>query len=121
MSAANIIIVVLLVIILIPAIRTSLTHMKGEGDCCGGPKEKVPKKKIDGQKLGDYIVQIEGMHCQNCKNRIERKLNELDGVVSKVNLEKKEARVSYYQQVDQATICDVIERLDFKVVSIRQA
>ena len=70
-ASGNWIAIVIIVIILIPAIRTTVKHMKGEGDCCGGPKEKVPKKKMDGPKLRELTVHIEGMHCQNCKNRIE--------------------------------------------------
>ena len=116
----NIIIVVLLILILIPAIKTTITHMKGEGDCCGGPKEKVPKKKIDGQKLGEYLVKIEGMHCENCKNRIEKHVNELDGIICKVNLAKKQATVSFYEEVPEEKIVEAIEKLDFKVVLIER-
>ena len=104
--------------ILIPAIRTTVKHMKGEGDCCGGPKEKVPKKKMDGPKLRELTVHIEGMHCQNCKNRIEKHVNELDGVICKVKLNKKIAVVSLYKDVDESLIKDTIEKLDFTVVGM---
>lgn len=117
-SSGNWIAIVIIVIILIPAIRTTVKHMKGEGDCCGGSKEKVPKKKIDGPKLRELTVHIEGMHCQNCKNRIEKHLNELDGVICKVNLNKKIAVVSLYQEVEESVIKETIEKLDFTVVGI---
>lgn len=117
-SSGNWIAIVIIVIILIPAIRTTVKHMKGEGDCCGGPKEKVPKKKIDSPKLRELTVHIEGMHCQNCKNRIEKHLNELDGVICKVNLNKKIAVVSLYQEVEESVIKETIEKLDFTVVGI---
>ncbi len=120
MNSSNIIIVVILILILVPAVRTAIKHMQGEGDCCGGPKEKVPKKKIAGKKQGEYIVSIEGMHCQNCKNRIERHLNEIEGVVSKVNLGRKQAVVSYYQPVDEKVIREVIEGQDFTVTDIQK-
>ena len=48
MNAQTLLIVVILIIVLIPAITSTWKHMKGEGDCCGGPKEKPVKKKIDG-------------------------------------------------------------------------
>ena len=60
------------------------------------------------------------MHCQNCKNRIEKHLDELDGVVAKVNLNKKQAVVSIYRGIDDSVIRDVIEGLDFTVVSMEQ-
>lgn len=118
MNAQTLLIVVILVIVLIPAITSTWKHMKGEGDCCGGPKEKTVKKKIDGPKLREITVHIEGMHCQNCKNRIEKHLDELDGVVAKVNLNKKTAVVSVYKEMDDSVIRDVIESLDFTVVSV---
>ena len=122
-ASGNWIAIVIIVIILIPAIRTTVKHMKGEGDCCGGPKEKVPKKKVpkkkmDGPKLRELTVHIEGMHCQNFKNRIEKHVNELDGVICKVKLNKKIAVVSLYKDVDESLIKDTIEKLDFTVVGM---
>ena len=117
-TSGNWIAIVIIVIILIPAIRTTVKHMKGEGDCCGGPKEKEPKKKMDGPKLRELTVHIEGMHCQNCKNRIEKHVNELDGVICKVKLNKKIAVVSLYKDVDESLIKDTIEKLDFTVVGM---
>ena len=117
-ASGNWIAIVIIVIILIPAIRTTVKHMKGEGDSCGGPKEKVPKKKMDGPKLRELTVHIEGMHCQNCKNRIEKHVNELDGVICKVKLNKKIAVVSLYKDVDESLIKDTIEKLDFTVVGM---
>ena len=111
MNAQTLLIVVILIIVLIPAITSTWKHMKGEGDCCGGPKEKPVKKKIDGPKLRE-------MHCQNCKSRIEKHLDELDGVVAKVNLNKKTAVVSIYKEMDDSVIRDMIEGLDFTVVSM---
>lgn len=119
MDPASIAIVVVLVIILVPAVLSTVKHMKGEGDCCGGPREKPVKKKISGPVLRTLTVHIDGMHCQNCKNRIEKHLDDLDGVIAKVNLSKKTATVSLYQEnIDPETIRQVIERLDFTVVSI---
>lgn len=118
MNPQNLIIVLVLLVLLLPAIRISIQHMKGEGSCCGGPKERAVKKKIAGTKLRTVKISIEGMHCQNCKNRIEKHLNELDGVVAKVNLSKKLVVVSVYKEIDDASICTMIESLDFKVVGI---
>ena len=42
-ASGNWIAIVIIVIILIPAIRTTVKHMKGEGDCCGGPKECIAR------------------------------------------------------------------------------
>ena len=102
----------------IPAIRTGIKHMKGEGDCCGGPKEKPIKKKISGPVLREVTVHIDGMHCQNCRVRIENHLNEMDGIVAKVNLNKKAATISVYKDVDDLEIQNTIEKLGYTVVSM---
>ena len=118
MNTSSIVIIILLVIILIPAVRLSITHMKGEGDCCGGPKQKAPRKRIKGQKMGELIVHIDNMKCVNCKNRVETVLDELDGVVAKVNLDKKIAVVSLYKDVDEAVIRQTVEGQGYKVSGI---
>ncbi|MEP9383344.1 heavy metal translocating P-type ATPase [Nocardioides sp. KR10-350] len=40
-------------------------------------------------------LQISGMTCASCANRIERKLNKLDGVIATVNYATEKARVSF--------------------------
>ena len=115
----NIIIIAILAVILFFAVRGTITHMKGEGDCCGGPKEKAPKKRIAGRPIRVLKVGIKGMHCDNCKNRIEKHLNELDGVVAHVKLARETATIKLYKEVSEDTIRSIIEGLDFKVVDIR--
>ncbi|MCR5302964.1 MAG: heavy-metal-associated domain-containing protein [Lachnospiraceae bacterium] len=119
MNSQDIIIIVVLLLILIPAVRTTIVHMKGEGSCCGGPKEKVPKKKLPGKPKTVYTVDIEGMHCTNCKNRVEKHLNEIPDVISKVNLANNTAKVSVYGDTPESVIKETIEKLDFRVTGIR--
>src|SRR4029453_17157582 len=42
----------------------------------------------------DIELEINGMTCASCANRIERKLNKLDGVTATVNYATERARVS---------------------------
>ena len=116
----NYIIGIVLVLILIPAIYGCVKHFKGEGSCCGGPKQKAPHKKIKGKPLKVLTVEIQGMHCENCKNRIEGRLDDLEGVVAKVNLDKKIAKVSLYRETDTELIRKTIEDLDFTVGEIKE-
>lgn len=115
MNGKSILILLIVVIVLIPALKSSLTHLKGESSCCGGPKEKVRKKTIRGKKLAEMILSVDGMHCSSCKVRIENHLNELEGIVAKVNLEKKQVTVSLYQDVSPNEIIKTIEDLDYHV------
>ncbi len=44
-------------------------------------------------------LDISGMTCASCANRIERKLNKLDGVTASVNYATEKARVEYVEPV----------------------
>ena len=69
-------------------------------------------------KLTAKTVDIEGMHCENCKNSIERSVNKIDGASCQVNLKKKQATIEVDREIDDADIRIAIERLDFKVTGI---
>ncbi len=91
---------------------------RGKGGCCGCSVPKTPEKKLEGEKVGEKIVTIEGMHCENCKNSVEREINRIDGAVAKVNLRKHTARVSMSRMVEDEELIRAVERADFKVVKI---
>lgn len=114
----DIIIVGILVIVMIVAILGSVKHFKGESGCCGGGSSKVPAKKLTEPKIGEKIVVIEGMHCDNCKNSVERKINKVNGAACKVNLKKKTATIVYSTEITDEIITQGIEELGFEVVSI---
>ena len=114
----DIIIIGIIVIMILIGIRSSVKHFKGESGCCGGGSTvKVKKKKLK-QIIAQKIVLIEGMSCEHCKNKVEQRLNELDGVAAKVNLKKKEAVVSLAKEVSDDELRRVIERAGYEVVEI---
>ena len=49
---------------------------------------------------------ITGMTCASCANRIERKLNKLDGVTATVNYATEKAKVSYPASVSTDDLLD---------------
>lgn len=75
---------------------------------------------MKGQVLGTYIITIDGMHCENCKNRIEAKINGLEGVACKVNLKNKTATVSFNRNITPDEIRYLIENSGYKVEDIRR-
>ena len=52
---------------------------------------------------------IGGMTCASCANRVERKLNKLDGVVATVNYATEKAHVSYPDGLEPATLVAEVE------------
>ncbi|MGI6011639.1 MAG: heavy-metal-associated domain-containing protein [Ruminococcus sp.] len=117
----NVIILVLLAIIILIAARTALKHAKGEGGCCGGGSTvKAKKKKLEGPVVARKVMTIEGMHCENCKNAVENRLNRLEGVAAKVNLKKKTALISLDRRVDDEVLKEAVDGLDYQVISIAE-
>lgn len=113
------IVILIIVVLVVLALKPTIAHLKGEGDCCGGGDDEGREhKKLTEPKLGEKIVHIEGMHCQHCKNSVEHAVNQLEGVVCKVNLRKNLAIVSYSREVSDDELRSAIERLDFQVVEI---
>lgn len=113
------VIVLILVVICAVAVRSGMKHMKGEGGCCGGGSdEPVEKKVLEGEVIGEKTVYIDGMHCDHCKNTVERYINQIDGAVAKVNLKKNLAVVSYDREIKDEDIIRAVKRADFTVTKI---
>ncbi|MBU5488854.1 heavy-metal-associated domain-containing protein [Clostridium sp. MSJ-8] len=115
----NVIIIIVLCVALFFAIRSSLKHFKGEGGCCGGgPDIKPEKKKLENQKIAEKVISIEGMHCDHCKNTVERYINDIEGAVAKVNLRKNIAVVSMDRKISDEELKLAVEKAGFKVINI---
>ena len=100
MNTSTIIILVIVIAIAALALKGSIGHFQGA-------------------KIGEKTVHIEGMHCENCKNRVERAINRIDGAVAKVDLKKKIAVVSYDREIAEEDIRKAVEEQDYKVTSIQ--
>ncbi|MDN4163345.1 heavy metal translocating P-type ATPase [Nocardioides abyssi] len=57
----------------------------------------------------DVELAITGMTCASCANRIERKLNKLDGVEASVNYATEKARVRYAESVTPEDLLATVE------------
>ncbi|WP_028474738.1 heavy metal translocating P-type ATPase [Nocardioides alkalitolerans] len=56
---------------------------------------------------------LTGMTCASCANRIERKLNKLDGVVATVNYATEKARVTYPATLAPASLVETVEQAGY--------
>ncbi|NUT99365.1 MAG: copper-translocating P-type ATPase, partial [Saccharothrix sp.] len=57
----------------------------------------------------DLELSITGMTCASCANRIERKLNKLDGVTATVNYATEKAKVTFPADLDPQTLVATVE------------
>ncbi len=119
---ATVLIILLLLLVVFFAARSSFKHLKGEGSCCGGGGESFaePHKELDGPVMGTWYVTVEGMHCENCKNSIERAVNRLEGASCQVDLKSKLAKVDYDRPLDPEALRRAIEWLDYSVRDMRE-
>jgi Cu+-exporting ATPase len=62
-----------------------------------------------GPALATVELAIGGMTCASCANRVERKLNKLDGVAATVNYATEKAQVRAPQDLDPATLVAQVE------------
>lgn len=119
---ADIIILLIVIVLIFVAIKQTKKHMKGESPCCGGGggdvKVDIPIKNLENPVLGRKTVKISGMTCQNCVKHVTEAINSIDGASAKVDLDRKEAVVSYDRFVENDKIKEVVKKAGYRVDSI---
>src|SRR5215212_5145726 len=56
---------------------------------------------------------ITGMTCASCANRIERKLNKLDGVTATVNFATEKAKVAFPGSVTREELVETVQQAGY--------
>ena len=104
------------------ALRGAIRHFKGDSPCCGGGTGiiKTDDKELKNPVIGKKTVHIEGMSCDHCVQSVKKALNEIEGVSARVDLQKKEAVVSYDREIANDVLKKAVEKAGFQVVSITE-
>ncbi len=66
------------------------------------------------------IIEINGMSCGHCQARVEKVLNEIDGVNAKVELKKNRAIVNLSKEISDQTLKDAVMEAGYEVVSVTE-
>ncbi len=119
-TMGNAVIIGILIIVGFFALRSALKHFKGEGGCCDAGSVPKQKKKIQDARFC-RVIQIEGMHCENCRNSVEKAINELEGAAARVDLKKNTAQVVMEKEIPDELLIRAVEKAGFQVKSIRPA
>lgn len=118
----DVIIVLIVVVLMGFALKSSVKHFKGEGACCGGGSgtldTEMKEKVLDGPAIGKKTMQISGMHCEHCVKAVTEAINKIDGASAKVNLKKNQAVVSYDREIDESILREAVSEAGYKVVSV---
>ncbi|MGL4791924.1 MAG: heavy metal translocating P-type ATPase, partial [Anaerotignaceae bacterium] len=82
-------------------------------------KEENITEKERKNNMKKTIV-IEGMMCGHCTGRVDKALNEMDGVTATVSLEEKNAVVTLSKDVSNDELTNVIKNAGYEVISISE-
>ena len=80
-------------------------------------KTKEKKHKKENETMTKKIV-IEGMACHHCSGRVEKALNETDGITANVNLDEKTAYVTLSKEITNDNLKKIVEDAGYTVISI---
>ncbi len=66
------------------------------------------------------IIDIKGMTCGHCQARVEKVLNEIDGVEAKVDLKKNRAVVNLKKDISDQILRNTVTEAGYEVVDISE-
>jgi len=111
----DLIILGILAFVVVIGVVYTINHFKGKSGCCGGGNTYISKKKLK-KVIATKTFIVEGMSCENCVARVLRYVNDIDGVVGKINLRKKELRVSMEREVSDDEIKAAVTKAGYQVI-----
>lgn len=102
------------------ALRLRLFRPKYAKTTTALPKENIQKEPTHKEEIGmKKVLKIEGMMCNHCTGRVEKALNDLDGVTAEVSLEGKSATVTLSKDVSDETLVQTVTDAGYEVVDIQ--
>lgn len=102
------------------ALRLRLFRPKYAKTTTALPKEDIQKELNHKEEIGmKKVLKIEGMMCNHCTGRVEKALNDLDGVTAEVSLEGKSATVTLSKEVSDETLVQTVTDAGYEVVDIQ--
>ena len=102
------------------ALRLRLFRPKYAKTTTALPKEDIQKEPTQKEEIGmKKVLKIEGMMCNHCTGRVEKALNDLEGVTAEVSLEGKSATVTLSKEVSDETLVQTVTDAGYEVVDIQ--
>ncbi|HHU53223.1 MAG TPA: heavy metal translocating P-type ATPase [Clostridiaceae bacterium] len=80
----------------------------------------INKTQKGDSEIMKKIIKIEGMFCPHCSSRVEKVLNQIEGVSAAVDLENKQAKVKSKHNIDNQVLIDIITDAGYEVVEITE-
>lgn len=114
--------IILLVLIVVCVVGIKSYSKKLAHGCCGAGGDVEEKIKVQDQDPSHYpnstTVQIEGMTCSHCKQRVENAFNAEEGVWAQVDLGQGTALVRSKSPLEERALCKLVSRAGYRVTAI---
>ena len=96
------------------------THRKQEPNAVNTAEDiKMIKEEPNEEEIKmKKVLKIEGMMCHHCTGRVDKVLNEMDGVSAVVSLEDKSAEVTLTKDITDEELVKVVTDAGYEVVDI---
>ncbi len=109
------IICIILAVLCFFGVRSTIRRTKY--GCCGGGGGEEKKVKVTDKDVSHYpyssIVEVDGMTCGKCKNRVENAFNSQDGVFASVDLDKRQAVIRMKKQMSGDELKDIVKKAGY--------
>lgn len=117
---ATVIILLILLVIGIFAVKKYIHNL--QSGCCGGGSDTVRRTEAADEDKShypyQYDVQVEGMSCRNCANRVANAFNEKEGFCAEVDLKHKLAHVWTKEETEDAVFRVTVTRAGYEFAGV---
>lgn len=113
------ILIILITGLIIGAAVAVLWKRRGQKGCCGSTGSHRPRKKKLNTVAFTHVFAVEGMHCENCANRVTEIVNDIPDVAGVVDLKKGTLTVSYAREVPDCLIRERLRRHGYTATIIQ--
>lgn len=115
----NILLIVILLAVVALSLRRAVRHFRG-GGCCGSAGMPRRRKRLRGAVACTVTMELTGLRCSGCRDRVEEVLNRLDGVSARVSLRRSRAVLRCSREPDVQQLRRLVEELGYQVVGTTQ-
>ena len=96
----------------------TVRHFTGRGGCCGGGGYRQRRKRLKNVKYQKTFA-VGGMHCKNCKVRVEETVNDIKGVVGCADLKSGILTVRYAEDVSDELILTRVTKAGYHITPLK--
>lgn len=111
----DIIIWIVAVLIIAVAVGAIFKKSKSKASCCGSGSYVAKSRRLK-SVVQKKSFKVDGMHCQNCVNRVMEDIQDIPHTSAKVKLKQGIVIVSAEELIDESEIRAAIEKHGYVVI-----